>query len=40
MNDLAFEVLGAVRQSVARSAPNGIARPRLTVRGDAPSTTS
>lgn len=40
MTGLAFEGLGAVRQSVARSAPNGIARPRLTVRGKASSRTS
>jgi len=40
MNDLAFEVLVAVRQIVARSAPDGIARPRLTARGEASSTTS
>lgn len=40
MSDLAFEVLGAARQGVARSAPTGIARPRLTVRGEASPTTS
>ena len=40
MSSRVFEVLGAARQSVARSVPNGIARPRLTVRGEASSTTS
>ena len=40
MNDLAFEVPSAARQSVARRAPNEIARPCLTVRGEVPSTTS
>jgi hypothetical protein len=40
MTALAFQGLGVVRQSLARSAPNGIARLRLTVRGKASSTTS